>query len=603
MRGNFEEDLVRYFNDELTWLRREGVAFAQKYPKIAARLELGPGECPDPHVERLIEAVAFLTARVRWRLDSDFPEIPQALLEVLYPNLVRPVPPATIARFAVGADNPPPPEGFTVAAGTPLDAASQSGPACRFRTSYPVTLWPVRVLDVSMKPAAAYDFLDLTRIAQVLSIRLTGVGGPLGGLTALDSLRFHIAGGDPLLVRGLYELINADVVDVVAVDDGGMAPAFLGPRALRPVGLDNTEALLPDPDTGHPGFRLIQEYFVFPEKFRFFDIAGLRRRPPADTVEILLCLDRARDESFQPDAENLLLGCTPALNLFPKSAEPVRLDHRRFEYPVTPDVRREAFTEIHSITRVSLSAKDDQPARALVPYFSFDHWRVEDHAVHWIARRRQTARPDLPGTEMVISFVDLDLQATRPPAETVYVRTLCTNRTLAEQIPAGALLMPEETIPAREILCLRRPTPTYYPELGGATLWRLVSQLSLNHLSLGDGQRCLDALREILHLYCPDNIPAARQQVAGLTGLHTQPAVRRLGRDAWRGFCQGTAITLEVDQRAFVGSSALMLGSVLARFLALYTTANSFVELSMTSKQREGLWKTWPPTAGGKVLI
>jgi len=164
-------------------------------------------------------------------------------------------------------------------------------------------------------------------------------------------------------------------------------------------------------------------------------------------------------------------------------------------------------------------------------------------------------------------------------------------------------MMPDVPVPVREIVCLRRPTATVYPELDGATYWKLVSQLSLNHLTLGRGPESLDALKEILFLYCPSNIPSARQQIAGLTRLQADPVVRRVGRDAWRGFCQGTSVQIEVDPRAFVGSSALMLGTVLSRFFALYAAMNSFVEVALIAKQREGIWKQWPPTIGDLALI
>lgn len=600
MSGSFDEDLVRYYNAELSALRRMGAEFARDYPKIAARLELGPEECADPHVERLLEAFAFLTARIQHKLDADFPEIPTALLEVLYPSLVQPVPPATIVRFDVSADAPPPPTGFTVPRHAALTAAAETGPACRFRTAQAVTLLPVEILDVALRPTIAYDFLDPAEIGGVLAIRIGGLGVELSEVRGLDRLALHIA-GDPLTTRALYELVNASVRRVV-LDGGAAGRAPLPPESILPGGLGDDEALLPDPPHAHPGYRLLQEYFAFPEKFLFFAIDGLGGRPAAAELDILLCLDHLPADLPDISADNLLLHCVPAVNLFAKSAEPIRLDHRRAEYPINPDVRREAFTEIHSIVDVSLSARDDRPAERVAPYFSFAHADPGRHNSYWIAARRPTGRAGLPGTEMVLRFVDLDLAASRPPAETLYVRTLATNRTLAEQVPAGAVLIPDEPVPARRILCQRRPTATAYPALDGATLWKLVSALSLNHLSLEQGRGGIEALREILTLYCPPGIPSARQQIAGLTGLHTRPAVRRMGRDAWRGFVHGSAIEVELDLRAFVGGSALMFAAVLARFFALYAAVNSFVEVSVSAKQRQGVWKQWPPMAGDTAL-
>jgi type VI secretion system protein ImpG len=603
MKGSFDDDIVRYYNAELTYLRRMGVEFAARYPKIAARLELGPDESPDPHVERLLEAFAFLSARIQYKMDSDFPEIPGALLDVLYPSLVQPIPPATIVQFRVAPESPPPPEGSLVPSGSTLNVAAETGPSCRFRTSYAVRLLPVEIAEVSLLPTTAYDFLNTTDVAGVLAIRLVALGGAsFDAMPGLDRLRFHIT-GDPLTTRTLYEMVNANAGSVMLSAGRRKTPVALPPSAIRPVGLADDEALLLDAPNGHPGYRLLQEYFAFPEKFLFFDITGLDRRPPGNELEILICLHTRPTDMPKLAPDNLRLNCTPALNLFPKSAEPIRLDHRSAEYAINPDVRREAYTEIHSITEVSLSARDDRPSEILTPYFSFDHFREDFQSIFWVAQRRPTGRANLPGTEMIMRFVDLDFTMKRPPAETVYIKTLATNRNLAEQVPAGALMMPDVPVPAREIICLRRPTPTVYPELDGATYWKLVSQLSLNHLSLGRGPESLEALQEILFLYCPSNIPSARHQIAGLTRLEANPVVRRVGRDAWRGFCQGTSVQIEVDQRAFVGSSALMLGTVLSRFFALYAALNSFVEVSLVAKQREGVWKQWPPTIGDLALI
>jgi type VI secretion system protein ImpG len=600
MRGAFDEGLIRYYNAELAALRRTGLEFARTHPKIAARLELGPDECPDPHVERLLESFAFLTARIHHKIDADFPEIPAALLEVLYPSLVQPIPPATILRFGVTAENPPPPAGITVARGASFTAQAESGPACRFRTTSALRLQPVEVLEVALRPPAAYDFLDTTEIAAVLAIRIGGLGVELSAVDGLADLTFHLA-GDPLTTRTIYEALSASLRSVI-LDGGAAGRVTLPSEALSPRGMDDDEALLPDPPTAHPGYRLLQEYFAFPEKFLFFRLDGLRRRPRASEVEILLCLDEM-PAGLAVDESNFLLHCVPAINLFPKSAEPIRLDHLRSEHPVHPDIRREASTEIHSIIDVSLSARDDRPAERLSPYFSFDHLNGASRTAHWIARRQPTGRANLPGTEMVLRFVDLELNPARPPAETLYVRTLATNRTLAEQVPAGAQLTPDEPVPVRAVTCLRRPTATLYPSLEGATLWKLVSSLSLNHLSLEGGRAGVEALREMLTLYCPSTQPATRHQIAGLTGLTTRPVVRRIGIDAWRGFVHGTSIDIELDSRAFVGGSALMFGAVLSRFFTLYAAVNSFVEVSVSTTQRQGIWKQWPPTVGDTALI
>ncbi len=105
------DDLLPYYNAELAYLREQGAEFAARFPKVAARLQLEAGKCADPHVERLLEGVAFLTARVRRKIDDEFPEITDALLGVLYPHYQRPLPSMTVVQFVPGTPQAAPPGG------------------------------------------------------------------------------------------------------------------------------------------------------------------------------------------------------------------------------------------------------------------------------------------------------------------------------------------------------------------------------------------------------------------------------------------------------------------------------------------------------------
>jgi type VI secretion system protein ImpG len=386
--------------------------------------------------------------------------------------------------------------------------------------------------------------------------------------------------------------------------DSGSRPIFLPDDTLAPVGFAPQEEVLPYPSHAHPGYRLLQEYFTLPEKFLFFDIDHLDAHASQTTFDILILLDRIPKERLVVDRHTFRLGCTPIINLFRKTTEPIRLDHRKPEYRLIPDIRRERWTEVHSIDSVSASSNASDDTQHIAPFYSFNHHlESRDHKAFWHARRVPMARLDLPGTEMLLSFVDLDFTPTLPPLQTVYAHTLCTNRNLADQLSAGTLLQVEEAAPLARVSCLGKPTPQFEPPLEGATLWRLISHLSLNHLSLSTGKESLEALREILKLYNVANHASTYQQIMGIREMACRQVVRHIGTEAWRGFCRGTEVTLTFDEDLYVGSSAFVLASVLNHFFALHSSVNTFTHLIIQSHQREGIWHRWTPMGGRQAVL
>ena len=603
MRTNAQADLREYYQRELTYLRKMGRTFAHRYPKVASRLELGPDECADPQVERLIEAFAFLTARIQHQIDSEFPHITSALLGVLYPQFLNPVPAMTVARFEADSDQGKLTSGHLIPRHTSLFAQSPQGVTCRFRTCYPVTLWPVEVTYAGFESTAQFDFLDtLSNVATVLRLRLASRGGPLHEF-ALQRLRFYLH-GDGALVNTLYELLFGHVYRVAVMPDSGTPPVFLPGDTIAPVGFAPEEEVLPYPNQAHAGYRLLQEYFTFPEKFLFFDTDHLDAHASHTSFDILILLDRIPKERLVVDRHTFSLGCTPIINLFHKTSEPLRLDHRKPEYRLIADIRRERWTEIHSILSVSASSNADDDTQTVEPFYAFNHSMAgRDHKAFWHARRGSTGRLDLPGTEMVLSFVDLDFTPSMPPNQTVYAHTLCTNRDLAEQVPAGALLQIEVAAPLAQVSCLGKPTPQFEPPLEGATLWRLISHLSLNYLSLSEGKESLPALREILKLHSVADHPSIQQQIMGIRDMACRQVMRRVGTEAWRGFCRGIEVTLTFDEDLYVGSSAFVFAAVLNHFFALYTSVNSFTQLVIKSQEREGIWTQWPAMGGRQRVL
>ena len=621
MIANSHEELLQYYKSELTYLRRMGGVFAERYPKVAKRLELGRDECADPHVERLIEAFAFLTGRLQHEIDSEFPDITSALLDILYPQLTSPIPSMAIAQFNVAHDQGKLTTGFTIDRHTPLFADAATGALCRFRTCYPVTLWPLRVDHAHFESTSRWSFIDAdSKALAALRLKLECLpGGKLNELP-IDRLRFYLH-GDRTSVKTLYEMLFCDVQDVVLEIPGAPSPIYLGADAIKQVGLEAYDDMLPHPPNVHPGYMLLLEYFAFPKQYLFFDLCFDQSNLPhtrdtntlldfvssgdADGMYVSFLVNRRPKENLVVDESTFCLGCTPIINLFPKTTEPIRLDHRSLEYPLTPDKRRERTTEIHSILSVSASSNDSDATQRIEPFYSYNH-RLESvhHKAFWHARRVPAQRKDLPGSEIVLSFLDLDLNPSLPLMQTVYAHTLCTNRELACELAAGAVMQMEQQAPLdkeRPIVCLGKPTRPMPPPSRGATAWRLISHLSLNHLSLSEEKDSLPALKEILRLYCLSE--SHHQLIEGLKEMSCRKVMRHTGKDAWRGFCRGNEVTLTLDEESYEGSGGFLFGAVLNRFLASYAAINSFTQLVIKSKQREGIWKTWEPMAGEAVLL
>jgi type VI secretion system protein ImpG len=607
------DDLLTYYERELAFIRQMGAEFAAKYPKIASRLLLEADKSEDPHVERLIQAFAFLAARVHHKIDDDFPEITDALLNVLYPHYLAPIPSMSIVQFVVDPEQGKLTGGHRIERGTPLYSQPVGGTPCRFRTAYPVTLWPVEVT------AARLEEPDRLRpsaeAVAALRLELRCLGGGTFAQLALDHLRFFLQ-GESQLTYALYELLLNNTCQVqlhAPGDPGGPKPITLAPECLQPVGFAPEDGLLPYTPRSFLGYRLLTEYFTFPEKFLFFDVGQLDRAGQAgfrDRLDVLIFFNRVPRLEQPINAGTFRLGCTPVVNLFEYIAEPIRLSQAQTEYRVIPDIRRQGTTEVYAIDAVTCVAPHLPEPLHLQPIYSLQHAaHDESQPAFWYATRRPSQRQGDAGTEVYLSLVDVALEPKLPPEETLTVHCTCTNRDLPGRLPYGGeqgqgergYFELEGAAPLSRIRCLKKPTETLRPPLRRGAQWRLISHLSLNYLSICEGGR--EALQEMLKLYDVSDSAATRQQIAGITDVSSRRIVGRPASKAWNGFCRGMEITVEFDAERYVGSGVFLFASVLEKFFGLYTSLNSFAQLVAITRQREEPLKRWPPRAGEQILL
>ena len=626
--------LLQYYNLELQHLREMGAEFAEQFPKVAARLGMNGLEVTDPYVERLLEGVGFLAARVHLKLDAEFPRFTQALLESVYPHYLAPTPSMLVAQLDPDPNDPNLAAGFTVPRGSTMHGvtAPDEATACEFRTAQDVRLWPLEIVSASYFSYA--PDLPLTalpigqRIKGGVRIRLKTTGGLNFSRTAIDRLPLYMAGRNDVANR-LYELCLGSALGVLVRPPAGAARwhELLPAPAVQPVGFSDDEALLPVTLKSFQGYRLLQEYFSFPQRFRFVEVAGLERlvqRIDGNEMEIVVLLGRG-DPGLEAvvDRSNFALFCTPAINLFARRADRVHVSESAYEYHVVPDRTRPLDFEVYEVSEVVGHGIGADSERSFLPFYAaygtdeqhqrsaYFTTRREPRLVS-PAQRRRGARSSYIGTEVFLSLVDAAQAPYADDLRQLSIQTLCTNRDLVLQMPIGITKSDftlDAAAPLERIRVISGPSRPYAPLADGAVAWRAISHLSLNYLSLVDStsQEGAAALRDLLELYSAAADLSARKQIDSIRAVRIDPVVRRLplprGRAASSpaasrlAFGRGLEVVVEVDEMGFEGGSAFLLGSVLNQFFSRYVSINSFTETALRALGRGEIHR-WVPQWG-----
>jgi type VI secretion system protein ImpG len=622
------DELLGYYEKELNFLRKMGAEFSKKYPKVAARLQLGDDKTEDPHVERMIEAFAFLSSRVQLKLDDELPEITESFLNVLYPHYLAPIPSMAIAQFSFGSPNDKLTAVQRLEKGSKLHSRPVNGTPCRFQTSYDTNLFPIELLSATLEsPAPADARGKMAEAAIRLSFRCFGDAN-LSELKIGETgetpkfLRFYL-NGDTQTVFPLYELIfnhstsvefrhvdrpitNKTMATMTKLDLNPPKPLKISAENIKQVGFAEDEGILPYTKRSFIGYRLLTEYFTFPYKFLFFDIFGFDKAVKhkfGSHFEILIHLKDITPPRTKLTADNFKLGCSPIVNLFSQTSDPIYLSQQKYEYHVIPDVHRQATTEVYSVDQVFSTDPRSNTTRTFEPFYSLKHAYGEQmEKAFWYANRRQSTRQDDEGTEIFLSTVDANFNPRVPATEVLTIKTTCTNRDLPAKLPFGGRegdFEVEGTALFSKVKCLTKPTETVRSPKRRAAQWRLISHLNLNLLSLDSKE----ALQEILSLYNFEDNSVIRKQILGISEVKTRKIVRQIGERIGTGFVRGIETIIEFDEEEFVGSSFYLFASVLEKFLGLYVSLNSFNQLVIRTQQREEEIKRWKPRTGEQILL
>ena len=600
------EHLLPYYERELGLFRQYTREFSSRYPKAAGRLLIAGETCEDPHVERLIQSVALLTARVAKRLDDAYPQFTESLLETLYPHYLRPFPSCSIVRIA--SDDAPAGAQLAglahIARGTVLRSQPVQGVACKFSSAYEVTVAPLTIARLHFSPLIdAPPGLRLPDGASaMLSIQFASSSDhdhlEQAGLSTLRVF----ADGEPSVRAALLDaLFLRGAGAYVALDEHGPWHAVDGPL-LTPAGYADDEALLPVSARSHPALRLLTEYFAFPEKFQFFDIAWSLLAPllPPHCHQFTLHLPLKGMRSDSHEArllsgvgrDNLLLGCTPVVNLFAKSGVPIRLTHTEPDYALLADATHAFAYDIHGIEAVTVVRKDEAGERlsTFLPLYAALHDAQAEHGqVHgqyWLARRDEAVAAISPGHEMRLSLIDPQFSPGNAACATVSTQLLCSNRDLPTQLhyglPGGDLLAEDvpDGIPVR---FLRKPSPSVRFDADSGAHWRLISHLSLNYSSLT--QAGLGEFQKMLNLYDLPRSPATQRLIQGIVTLEHGSTRAWMPTVPFPTLMPGIAIRLGIDEQAFVGHSIYLFAQVLQRYFALNSQLNCFTQLTLLSRR------------------
>lgn len=620
--------LLRHYEAELSHIREVGSEFARDYPKIAGRLGLEGFECADPYVERLLEGFAFLAARIQLKMDSEFPQLVQNLLEIIYPHFLAPLPSMAVVRFDPDLSEGALATGFPIPRGTVLRGKLVKGEqtACEYRTAHDVELWPLELsrVDYFSRDVAAIQLPESLRdVSAGLRLRLRVAPGHKFKKLSIENLPFYVQGREELPAALCEQcLAHAEAILIKPVSASEQWYEVLTKDHILPAGFSAEQALLPYSLPSFHGYRLLSEYFAFRERFMFIELAGIGaalRQCEGEEVDIILLFNQA-DSTFSHavDKSNIVLFSSPAINLFPKRTDPVHVDVRKSEHHIIPDRTRPLDYEIYQVSRVVGLGSGADEHQEFYPFYSLVD-QADDLRAYYALRRTPRlvsrkhqkfgTRTSYLGSEMYVSLVDRNNAPFSPKLELLAVEATCTNRDLPLQLPIGigsSDFSLEIAAPVNAVRCITGPTPPK-PSLAhapGEMIWKLLSHLGLNYLSItGTGpDHGAGTLREMLSLYGDYNDPRMQKQIAGVRSIKSEPIIRQLSTNGPLTFGRGLEVTITLDEDAFEGVGVFFLGAVLEQFFAKYVSINSFTETVLRTLQRQEVMR-WPTRIGRRHIL
>lgn len=608
------DELFAKYERELVILRSLCREYAQRYPKVAAKLQLGGEACDDPHVERLIQAVALLCARVTKRLDDSYPQFTEALLNLLFPHYLRPFPSCAIVRVEAQAGAG---DSQLLPRGTRLETRVVKGVPYTFTTAYDVHQATSVLVDAHFEAMISAPPSIRLPAGVTSSVSLTFASAKAGRAPEPSKVRLYLD-GDPSFCATLRDaLFVRSACAYVQFDDDGPW-SQLASVPIAPVGFAEDEALIPFGARSHVAYRILAEYFAFPDKFNFIDIdvRALMSQAPRDATRVTLhlAITEVRPDSDHARllaslaTDNLLQGCTPVVNLFTQPGVPISFDQLSADYTVLAHGSHPQAFEVYSIDKVHMVQQRGKESviKEFRPFYSLRHADEDDQqGRYWLMRHDETLAICSPGHETTITLVESDCEALEVDRSVLSIDLTCTNRDLpcsmrlSARDGEGDLFVPGAAAGAI-IRFLRRPTRPARLINGADTQWRLVSHLALNHHSLVQDSA---ALREMLGLYDLAGSPVTRRQIGGIVAVEAVDTTAWIRHKRGSSLVHGTEVRLTLDEDAFVGAGLHLFAQVLEQFFGMVVHINSFVELVILSRHSGKELLRCQPRSGSLNLV
>lgn len=587
-----------YYKKELIALRRDGSAFSKKNPGLSSYLSK---EGQDPDVERLLEGFSFLTGRLQQRLDQELPEVAHTLVELLWPNYTRPMPSFSIIQFDSVNDSTT--NTYVKKDTEVLSKIKPDAIQCKFKTVYDTLVMPFDLNTVNYYVHGKKSTLEL-------NMKMTASGN-LNDLI-FNNLRIYLS-GSKFVSQDLYLYLTRFIesIEIIINDENKRKISNLNipKNSIKPIGFDSSESMLPQPLSIFDGYKLLQDFFCFKDKFLFVDILNLNKISSLDsevlsksnsfTIKINFSKKMSKSNQ-QPTKENLSLYCTPIVNLFEADSVPIRKNLEYSEFLVLPADLDKNHSEVFSIEQVRGWISRKNAYRNYLPFESFEH--LDDDNEYYSARTKLSNDGERTNTYLRFSSA-IDTEDTISTINsTVSVKILCTNKDIPSSLFLGDICI-SNTLSNTGTLSFRNitiPTVSYPPPISGDFLWRIISNMSLNYLSLND----IKTFRTILETY--DFFGAYDVKQRDKTSMILK-GIESISYETTemidKGFpIRGMHVKLEIDPTKFSClGEAYLFCSVLNEFFALYSNINSFHKLSVDI-QNEELFM-WKPKMGSIELI
>jgi type VI secretion system protein ImpG len=617
--------LLTAYNDELAYLRETAREFGEEHETVAARLGLKTPTDPDPYVERLLEGVAFLGARVQLKLQDQFPEFTQHLLSATQPHYLAPMPSICVAGFQPKDGDPILVDGYSVPRGTDLTAIAggNDNAPVTFRSGHEVKLYPLKITEAeylsSRVAVASFAAGTSERPEAGLRLRFEATGGaPLNKINPAE-LPIYLDGSEAVPGE-LYRQIIGETIAVMARDPASAASdaSWINLPLPQQVGFADDEALLPVEQRSFRGYRLLSEFFACPERFLFANLTGLGKAFAHATKSCDVVLLFSRGSTVLPgaiNATNFKLYATPAINLFEKQLGRVQVNPHDHEYHVIPDRTRPLDFEVFRITDVKAQVAESVDTRPVAPLYALGallyDWRDALFYVPRLTTRRLSTkeqrlrrRTDYIGTETWISLTAPGNADRLDDIKELAISAYVTNRELPELLTfRGAEHFTVPGGPVRSVGVLRSPSKPRPPLGLNDAAWRVIAHLTPNYATLAPEDHDDPALlRDHLALYGRQDDASTRKQIDGITSIRSKPVVRRVPGLDRMAVARGSRITIKLDDGSFDNGRMFLFSAVLERFLAEFATVNSFTECIFETPM-EGTLARWPARIGRKHNI